>query len=51
MDFETTAFIVIKRAYETYINVLMVLSCFLKGLKKDSIPVCLACVKAASIMI
>lgn len=34
MDFETTAFVVIKCAYETYINVLMVLSCFLKGLKK-----------------
>lgn len=34
MDFKATAFDVIKRAYKTYINVLMVLSCFLKGLKK-----------------
>lgn len=51
MDFETTAFVVIKCAYETYVNVLMVLSCFLRGLKKVSIPVCLACVMAASIMI
>lgn len=34
MDFETTALLVIKRAYETYINVLMALSCFLRGPKK-----------------
>lgn len=51
MDFKTTAFVVIKRAYETYINVLMVQSCFLRGLKKVCIPVCLAYVTAASIMI
>lgn len=35
MDLETTVFVVIKHAYGTYINVLMVLSCFLRGLKKS----------------